>query len=209
MKKITLFLIPCMLLLFFACTNSKQTDTPAKDSNYPALNCRYQNEYFSIDYPSGYEAYANFQTQPADGEDLKNMDSAATMDRPMNSLDIVPKKDTADWILPEVSIILSRNKLEVPIRAFMNVSIYMNGQPQDGLEPIGYSDIDSLCFAGYPALKVSLVYKSESGDTIVKCQTIVQKPDFSLYYLNNQYNYSHPETRDLGERILSTFKFKD
>lgn len=143
-------------------------------------------------------------------EELKNMDADSIAAMPMNELNIGPKTDNAEWLLPEVYIVLSRHKLDFPIRMFMDLSIYAKSQPgADNMPLIGYSDVDSISFAGYPALEIEFAYKGESGDTLVQHQIIVQKPDYSLYYLNNKYNYSNSESYELGERILSSFKFKD
>ncbi len=170
----------------------------------------YLNQYFSIKYPFGYEANANFGCRPADMEELKNMDADSIAAMPMNELNIVPKTDNAEWLLPEVYIVLSRHKLDFQIRMFMDLSFYAKDQPgADNMPLIGYSDVDSISFAGYPALEIEFAYKGESGDTLVQHQIIVQKPDYSLYYINNKYNYSHPQSYELGERILSSFKFKD
>ncbi len=173
----------------------------------------YSNQYFSIKYPFGYEAYANFAYCPIGGEELMNMDADSIAAMPMhelNELNIVPKTDNAEWLLPEVYIVLSRHKLNIPIRMFMDLSIYTKEQQGDDNMPlIGYSDVDSISFAGYPALEIEFAYKGESGDTLVQHQIIVQKPDYSLYYLNIKFNNSLSESYELGKKILSSFKFKD
>ncbi|MDE5674791.1 MAG: hypothetical protein K2I16_03095 [Muribaculaceae bacterium] len=59
----------------------------------------------------------------------------------------------------------------------------------------------------HPALETNFYYLAENGDTLVQNQKIVMKPDFSLYYVNIKYNSrTSPET---GEKIVSTFQFKD
>lgn len=169
----------------------------------------YSNQYFSIKYPFGYEAYANFAYRPIGGEEIKNIGTDSLVAMPMNELNIVPKHN-AEWLLPEVYIVLSRYKLNIPIRMFMDLSIYTKEQQGDDNMPlIGYSDVDSISFAGYPALEIEFAYKGESGDTLVQHQIIVQKPDYSLYYLNIKFNNSLSESYELGKRILSSFKFKD
>lgn len=75
------------------------------------------------------------------------------------------------------------------------------------MECLGYSDVDSISFAGHPALETNFYYLAENGDTLVQNQKIVMKPDFSLYYINIKYNSrTSPET---GEKIVSSFHFKD
>lgn len=181
-----------------------------KSNQFLGLNNQYQNEYFTINYPTGYKVDANFNCKPANMEELAKMDADSIAAMPMNELNIIPTTDNVEWRLPEVYIVLSRHKLDFPIRMFMDLSIYAKTQPDAGHMPlIGYSDIDSISFAGYPALEIEFAYKGESGDTLVQHQIIVQKPDYSLYYINNKYNNSYPESYKLGESILSSFKFKN
>lgn len=210
MKKVIALLVLSMIILPFVFAKGIQSGISTKSYNASSLNKLYQNEYFLIAYPSGYEAEANFGCRPAGMEELKNMDADSIASMPMNELNIFPKTANAEWWHPEVYIVLSRHKLEFPIRMFMDLSIYAKTQPgADDMPLIGYSNVDSISFAGYPALEIEFAYKGDSGDTLVQHQIIVQKPDYSLYYLNNKYNRSHPDSYELGEKILSTFKFKD
>lgn len=210
MKKATLSFISSMIILSFVYANGKQSGISTKPDTVTSLNRLYQNEYFSINYPVGYEVVANFGCRSANMEELKNMDADSIAAMPMNELNIVPKTESVEWRLPEVYVVLSRHKLDFPIRMFMDLSIYTKNQPNaDKMPLIGHSNVDSISFAGYPALEIEFAYKGESGDTLVQHQIIVQKPDYSLYYINNKYNYSHPEFYELGEKILSSFKFKD
>lgn len=209
MKKITLLLLFGSVILSIACANGKQSGISTKPSIFAGLNNQYQNEYLIIDYPLGYIVDANFNCTPADMEELAKMDADSIAAMPMNELNIIPTTENAEWRLPEVYIVLSRHKLDFPIRMFMDLSIYAKTQPNaDNLPLIGYSDVDSISFAGFPALEIEFAYKGESGDTLVQHQIIVQKPDYSLYYLNNKYNRSYPESFEEGEKILSSFKFK-
>lgn len=210
MKKITLLLLLGSVILSIACANGKQSGISTKPSIFVGLNNQYQNEYLIIDYPSGYIVDANFNCTPADMEQLAKMDADSIAAMPMNELNIIPITENVEWRLPEVYIVLSRHKLDFPIRMFMDLSIYTKTQPNaDNLPLIGYSDVDSISFAGYPALEVEFAYKGESGDTLVQHQIIVQKPDYSLYYVNNKYNLSHPGSYEFGEKILSSFKFRE
>ena len=206
-KSIFLFLL-IFSVLSLACANGKQSGKTVKIDKDIALSQIYGNDYFSIKYPSTYRAESNFGCKPASMEELREMDADSIMAMPMNELYIVPKSSNLNWSNPEVYIVLSRHKLDFPIRMFMDLSIYTKEQPNsDNLPLIGYSDVDSISFAGFPALEVEFAYKGERGDTLVQHQIIVQTPDYSLYYLNNKYNLSNPESYELGEKILSTFKF--
>lgn len=209
MKKITLLLLLGSVILSIACANGKQSGISTKPSIYVGLNNQYQNEYFTIDYPSGYIVDANFNCPPADMEELAKMDADSIAAMPMNELNIIPTTENVEWRLPEVYIVLSRHKLDSPIRMFIDLSIYAKTQPNaNNLPLIGYSDVDSISFAGFPALEIEFAYKGESGDTLVQHQIIVQKPDYTLYYINNKYNRSYPKSYEEGEKIISSFKFK-
>ena len=208
MKKITLLLLGS-IILSIACAKGKQSGISTRSSQVVELTNQYQNEYFTIKYPNGYKVDANFNCKPVNMDELAIMEADSIAAMPMNELNIIPTNDNAEWSLPEVYIVLSRHKLDFPIRMFMDLSIYSKTQPDtDNMPLIGYSDVDSICFSGYPALEIEFAYKSENGDTLVQHQIIVQKSDFSLYYLNNKYNPSHRGSYELGERILSSFNFK-
>lgn len=209
MKKITLLLLLGSIILSIACANGKQSGISTKSSQFVGLTNQYQNEYFTINYPNGYKIDANFNCKPANMDELAKMDADSIAAMPMNELNIIPTTENAEWRLPEVYIVLSRYKLDFPIRMFMDLSIYAKTQPNaDNLPLIGYSDVDSISFDGFPALEIEFAYKGESGDTLVQHQIIVQKPDYSLYYLNNKYNRSYPGSFEEGEKLLSSFKFK-
>lgn len=209
MKKITLPILLSVIILSIFCANGKQSGISSKSSQIFGLNNRYQNEYFTINYPAEYKVYANFNCKPVNMDELAMMEADSIAAMPMNELNIIPTNGNVEWVLPEVYIVLSRHKLDFPIRMFMDLSIYSKTQPDaENMPLIGYSDVDSITFSGYPALEIEFAYTGENGDTLVQHQIIVQKPDFSLYYLNNKYNPSHQGSYELGEKILSSFNFK-
>ena len=73
------------------------------------------------------------------------------------------------------------------------------------------SDIDSTSFAGLPALSVTFAYPQEGGDTLVQRQTIVQLPDYKLYYINiNCHKEIVNDSQKLAPafEMLETLKFK-
>lgn len=209
MKKITLPILLSVIILSIFCANGKQSGISSKSSQIFGLNNRYQNEYFTINYPAEYKVDANFNCKPVNMDELAMMEADSIAAMPMNELNIIPTNGNVEWVLPEVYIVLSRHKLDFPIRMFMDLSIYSKTQPEaENMPLIGYSDVDSITFSGYPALEIEFAYTGENGDTLVQHQIIVQKPDFSLYYLNNKYNPSHQGSYELGEKILSSFNFK-
>jgi len=213
MKKLTLTLASCLLLLASACGESKKgadTATQADTQKTVALKNVYDNKYFTINYPAGYAAEGDFSYPVLGVDELKTMNPESIMDLPMNEVNIAPQIFNTEWNLPEIYIVLSRHRIEIPMRAFMDLSIMTKAESEeDELPLIGYSDVDSISFAGYPALDVEFAYKAESGDTLIHRQILVQKPDYSLYYINGKYNSARPESVELADRMLSTFRFKD
>lgn len=210
MKNFTISVMVCFIVLPLAFANGIHSGISMKSNKKDYLNKEYQNGYFSIRYPDNYQVNANFNCTPADMNELAKMEADSIAAMPMNELNIIPITDNVEWRLPEVYIVLSRHKLDFPIRMFMDLSIYAKEQSDtDNMPLIGYTDVDSICFAGYPALEIDFAYKGESGDTLVQHQIIVQKPDYSLYYINCKYNKSYSDSYNLGSKIISTFKFKD
>ncbi len=196
-----------LLTLLVSCSSKLKTDSPRNqsDTDLPEV---YQNGFFSIRYPDTYQAYANFNGETYTLDELNEMGEEAMNKLEMNEVSIMPKHHNSYWISPEVYIVLSRHKMDLPLRTFMDLSIetrnYTNGED---MECLGYSDVDSISFAGHPALETNFYYLAENGDTLVQNQKIVMKPDFSLYYINIKYNSrTSPET---GEKIVSSFHFKD
>lgn len=209
MKKIltiSLMMLGVVCLSFIYGTQSGNTD---RTFGVVALLQTYSNEYFSIKYPDNYLVDASFNCKPASMEELRDMDADSITAMPMNELNIVPKGLNHNWNMPEVYVVLSRHKLDFPIRMFMDLSIYSKNQENgDNLAYIGCSDVDSISFAGFPALVIDFAYRGERGDTLIQHQIIVQKPNYELYYINSKYNLRNSRAEKLGEEIISTFKFK-
>ena len=202
-----LFFLVIFLTLVAACS-SKPMKESGNNNFQTDLSELYQNGHFSIRYPASYHANANFSGKTATMDELIAMDADEIKELPMNEVSINPNHDNDYWISPEVYIVLSRHKMDLPLRMFMGFSIETSNIPNDeSMEYIGHSDVDSISFDGYPALEADFFYRAENGDTLIQNQKIVMKPDFSLYYVNIKYNSrTSPET---GEKIVSTFQFKD
>lgn len=135
-------------------------------------------------------------------------DSVPTND--MNEFYLAPKFDNPYLMSPEIYIVLSRTKFQLPIRPFAELSIGTKDQSTlgDGMPFIGYTEIDSIDFAGYPALTYALLYQANNGDTIVQQQFVVQREDYSLYYINNKFNKKSDAVWELGADMLSTLEFE-
>ena len=202
-----LFFLVIFLTLVAACS-SKPMKESGNNNFQTDLSELYQNGHFSIRYPASYHANANFSGKTATMDELIAMDADEINELPMNEASIMPKHHNSYWISPEVYIVLSRHKMDLPLRMFMDLSIETrNYTNEEDMECLGYSDVDSISFAGHPALETNFYYLAENGDTLIQNQKIVMKPDFSLYYVNIKYNSrTSPET---GEKIVSTFQFKD
>lgn len=222
MKKFTLIAICALSVLASACSNGKngahgngdsanadQAGAKVKITLPDSLTRSYENEFFSISYPAGYEADGDFHGNPANMAELKDMNPEAMLNLPMNTLNIVPEYPNYEWRQPEIYVVLSRHKLEFPLRMFMDLSIHSKQEEDEKNALIGCSEVDSISFGGYPALEVEFAYRGEKGDTLINHQIIVQKPDYSLYYINNNYNHSCPGSEELGNMMISTFKFKN
>lgn len=209
MRKLPIVFAACVVLLPFACTK-KTAEAAVVSSDEDSVKWEVcQNDYFEISYPEVYSANAKFDSQPITESELLAMDSASIVAMPMNELTLTPKAYNVDWEWPEIFIVLSRHKIDFPIRLYMETAVAINSRSRDGMNFMANTGIDSLSFDGCPALETNYVFTSESGDTLVWNQIVVQKPDYSLYYINNKYNFSVPESEELGNMILSTFKFKE
>lgn len=196
-----------LLILLVSCSAKPKTESPRNqsDNDLPEI---YQNDFFSIRYPDTYLADANFSGKTYTLDELNEMREDAMNKLEMNEVSIMPKHHNSYWVSPEVYIVLSRHKVDLPLRMFMDLSIEKhNYANEEDMECLGYSDVDSTSFAGHPALETNFYYLAENGDTLVQNQKIVMKPDFSLYYINIKYNSrTSPQT---GKKIVSSFQFKD
>lgn len=209
MKKILItsfmiFGVVCLSVIY-----GRQSGKTDRTLSETSLSRTYSNDYFSIQYPYSYLADASFNCKPASMEELRDMEADSITAMPMNELNIVPHGPNHNWDMPEVYVVLSRHKLDFPIRMFMDLSIYSKNQENSNNMPyIGCSDVDSISFAGFPALAIDFAYKGEQGDTLIQHQIIVQKPNYELYYINSKYNLSNVQAYELGNKIIDTFKFK-
>lgn len=189
-------------------SNSGNVATVATADKVKTL--QYSNDFFSLTYPATYEVEADFSYKVATMDELQNMSPEQMSDMGANEMYIVPRKYNQYWTEPEVYIVLSRYKLEFPIRMFMELSTHSKAQSEDeSMEYIGNTDVDSTSFCGYPTLQTDFLYRAENGDTLINHQIIVQKPDYSLYYLNVNFNYNKNPDPQVGFDIINSIKFKD
>ena len=199
-----LFGIGCLFHVY-----GRQSGIYHKRQVITTLSKTYSNEYFSIDYPTGYEVEASFPTKPVGIEELKDMTPEAIQSLLPNELYINPDISNQYWEKPEIYIVLSRHKLDFPLRLMMGLSIETKEKEQNGgMEYIGCTEVDSINFAGYPAFTVDFAYRASICDTLIQHQIIVQKPNYELYYINAKYNLRNSRAEKLGEEIISIFKFK-
>ena len=211
MKQLLYISLSIILLALIACSNNKKSETTPKEDEGIVLDQIAQNDYFRIQYPSFYEVYDQidypiFSTDELAAWCKAHPDSVPTND--MNEFYLGPKFDNPDMMNPEIYIVLSRTKMQLPIRSFAEFSISTKSMVEQDMKFVGYTDIDSLTFAGYPALSYGLFYEAESGDTIVQQQIIVQREDYSLFYINNKFNKKNSAAWELGAQMLETFEFE-
>lgn len=213
MKQLLYTAVILSLMTAVACSNNKKTENKVKEPKEVELDQIAQNDYFRIQYPSFYEVYDDIRyptlTEVAQWE-KERPDEDTIPSTAINEFYLVPKFDNPGLMNPEIYIVLSRFKIQLPIRDFAQTSIAMKDMTpaEDGLTYIGYTDIDSLTFAGYPALSYGLFYESATGDTIVQQQIVVQREDYSLFYINNKYNKKSKASWELGAKMLETFEFE-
>lgn len=203
-----LLLAACGLM---ACGGSKTYDLPA-DASPDSLDRVFENAYLRIAYSSAYEVDADFSTGTLTAEETKalNDDSVAlALEDAMgvNSLNIYPREDNADYHLPEIRIVLSRYRFYIPLKEMMQLTIMSKevSGGEDDLHYIGCGNVDSLTFAGYPALAADFVYRTEAGDTVAHKQIMMMQEDYTFYYIN--LLYGSDESYKLGLKMLTTLSF--
>ncbi len=187
-------------VVFFSCQFKKESVNTSEEESWRT----FENEYFSIKYPNDYVIEGEFSVG---ADNLQTASSNSTFASAINEIDIVPCNPTKDK--PWLHIVLSRYKIQLPLRDFMQNSMASKGSGNE--EVYTYSDVDSISFAGLPALAVTFGYPQANGDTIVQRQMIVQLPDYKLYYisLNCSSEIVHDSAKlALAFRMLETMKFK-
>lgn len=190
-------MVACILFSFNSKQETKKISSEGKWNTY-------ENEYISMKYPSDYTIEDNFEVG---ADNLQSYTTDTTTATATNEIDILPCNATKDK--PWLHIVLSRMKIHLPLRDFMQASIAFKGMGNE--EVYQSSDIDSTSFAGLPALSVTFSYPQGFGDTLVQRQTIVQLPDYKLYYINiNCYSGIVHNSQKLAPvfKMLETLKFK-
>ncbi len=156
----------------------------------PAQWKTYSNRYLRVDYPIDYYVDDGFYYGV---DNFKGYSKDVSAPIAANELDLLPA-DLADD-RPWIHIVLSRIKMDAPLRLFAEMSMVGKGD-YDGVR---VSDIDSTAFAGYPAMSLVFEYPWEDGDTLVQHQTIVRTDDHKLYYVNLNYFKSRNTSPDYLE----------
>ncbi|WP_417124870.1 hypothetical protein [Prevotella pectinovora] len=192
-----LFVFLMVTYLLSSCNSKREVKEIPVEIEWNTL----ENEYFSLEYPSNYVVEGDFEVG-VDNMKSYSVDTTAT-----NEIDILPRNPSKDK--PWVHIVLSRSNFQLSLRDFMQFSIA--SKAYCGVEVCQMSDIDSTSFAGLPALSVTFAYPQEGGDTLVQRQTIVQLPDYKLYYINiNCHKEIVNDSQKLAPafEMLETLKFK-
>ncbi len=184
---------------FFSCQSRKEKRTNSTEKRW----LTFENDYFSLMYPCSYYIDGDF-TIGADN--LQNTPADSTIN-PINEIDVVPYNLTKET--PWLHIVLSRCKIHLPLRDFMQNSIAFKGMGEEKV--LLCSDVDSVSLAGLPALAVTFGHLQAPGDTLVQRQYIVQLPDYKLYYINIECSSEivrDPDKMAPIFKILDTLKFK-
>lgn len=195
-----LFIFLMVACILFSCNSKQETKKISSEGKWNT----YENEYISMKYPSDYTIEDNFEVG---ADNLQSYTTDTTTATATNEIDILPCNATKDK--PWLHIVLSRMKIHLPLRDFMQASIAFKGMGNE--EVYQSSDLDSTSFAGLPALSVTFSYPQGFGDTLVQRQTIVQLPDYKLYYINiNCYSGIVRNSQKLAPvfKMLETLKFK-
>lgn len=184
---------------YFSCQSKRERKTNSMEEQWHS----FENDYFSLKYPKGYYVDGDFIIG---ADNLQNTPADTTIN-PVNEIDVVPYNLTKDT--PWLHIVLSRCKIHLPLRDFMQNSIAFKGMGKEKV--LLCSDVDSVSLAGLPALAVTFGHIREPGDTLVQRQFVVQLPDYKLYYINIEC--SSEIVRDSKKmapmfKILNTLKFK-
>lgn len=193
MKRLSLILAATLIMV--ACGSKNATDTTS--STKADSICQFENEWFSIKYPSFLKVY----TEENDTQDtipfLKEGGSVTICN------DILPYRI---YIVKSVSPKIFETPEEW--RDFAIES--KNFISTDGVE---YLDVletrDSVYFYGNPAASVMYEVRDEYGTIQVQHQTVVLRENDDLYYINffapkDEYSQYSP----IGLSIINTLKFK-
>ena len=195
-----LFIFLMVACILFSCNSKQETKKISSEGKWNT----YENEYISMKYPSDYTIEDNFEVG---ADNLQSYTTDTTTATATNEIDILPCNATKDK--PWLHIVLSRMKIHLPLRDFMQASIAFKGMGNE--EVYQSSDIDSTSFSCLPSLSVTFSYPKGFGDTLVQRQTIVQLPDYKLYYINiNCYSGIVHNSQKLAPvfKMLETLKFK-
>ncbi len=152
-----LFIFLMVACILFSCNSKQETKKISSEGKWNT----YENEYISMKYPSDYTIEDNFEVG---ADNLQSYTTDTTTATATNEIDILPCNATKDK--PWLHIVLSRMKIHLPLRDFMQASIAFKGMGNE--EVYQSSDIDSTSFAGLPALSVTFSYPQGFGDTLVQ-----------------------------------------
>lgn len=183
----------CICLILLSC------QTRGSKSTRATLTWNiYQNDYISIAYPKEYIVYGEFKY----GTDNPPTPNYSVY----NEIYVTPKDTTKS--APWLRIVLSRFKLQLPLYAFLQLSLYE--KKMSGYD-VYVDDIDSTSFSNLPALAATFYYDEGFGDTLIQRQYIVQLPNYELYYINilcYQEDDDNPKKMDIINKMLCTLRFK-
>lgn len=180
-----------------ACTSPKTKPESKADTTMRMK--QYNNEYFSLQYPSHWECE----------EEINNMkDSIPVMSEGIRATFYNPNPYS-----PHLTVMVQKSAMTPMIQSlktpeeWRDLSVEFKHFDKQYLGTVDDCMLDSLRFGPYPAAMAGFVVVLENGDTLVHKQTVVIV-DNDLYYLNNTFDFHDKGyLEQLGDSILSTVKF--
>lgn len=192
MKNLLIFVLGAVLLC--ACTQSNKSAD--KLPTVPKMQ-KYENEYFSIRYPSNWECQ----------EDVNNMCDTL----PAFSKGLLATFWNPDPSLPYLVVSVQKSAMFHVFKTpeeWRDLSVQLKQFSKEYIATIDAYMLDSLDFEPYPAAMAGFIVKPEDGDTLVHVQIVVMV-DSDVYYLNNTFDYhSDGKLEEFGDVILSSIEFK-
>lgn len=209
MKKLPFVIL--VSLLFVACS-SKKVD---KDKDYedPLEFSTYDNEYYTVEYPSHWEVSENISDK---AQGLEQYEGNDKMTLQQHEVDLL----SYDGV--NIHIVKSNFHFDLPVEDYADMSVLSKGfadagEYQDDIDqilqsnPNKYLDFwrnDSISFAGRRAVLQAFEFINENNDTLVQKQIVVQNGKGDTFFVNSTFFSGDEAAEELGDIILDSFKLK-
>lgn len=193
MKKLLTIVVLGTILC--ACTSRVVT------GNHPLIDYieteEYQNEFFSLKYPSDW-VY---------DEEINNMYSIPGMPKGFRST-FYSSDPHYPWHLVMIQKSAMSGMYTTP-EEWRDASVQFKQFDDQYIDIVDIYMQDSLRVGTHPAAMAGFIVALESGDTVIHKQTVVMV-DNDTYLLNNSFDWHDDGTLELlGDAILSSVRFKN